>query len=125
MISQKYDTELALYTKKLIERDDKLHKHLDGLVERYISIHSHKNTTKTKKRLFYNLVERYKIDTAIKISVCHFTKIMEKFAKWFSYMWHNPSLSQRTFYRLSTKYPYKTTHFLRQRKIWVPIPKRV
>jgi hypothetical protein len=121
MISQKYDNELALYTRNLIERDEKLHNHLDGLVDRYISINSHKNTTNTKKRLFYNLVERYKIDTAIKISVCHFTKTMEKFAKWFSYMWHCPTLCQKTMMRLTRLYPYKTTHFLRQRKVWLPL----
>jgi hypothetical protein len=122
-----YDEGIALYTRNLIESDAKLTNLLDTLVKKFIVENDDSLTTKNKRRRFAAQVENYEIDVALKIAIFHITKILRRFARWFSYMWNKPTLNQKTFKRLSRKYPYKTTHFLRQRKILLPprAPRRI
>tara|TARA_R110002126_G_scaffold32074_1_gene102278 strand:- start:153 stop:500 length:348 start_codon:yes stop_codon:yes gene_type:complete len=101
MTPQVYDLELALYTKNLIERDHLHRDNLDKIIDNYVLVNNRKHTTKRQKSMFYKIVERKKIDLAIKMAVQHFTKLMTKFARFFTYIFRNPLLSNGTFQRLS------------------------
>ena len=101
MTSQAYDRNLALYTKNLIERDQRHRDTLDKIIDKYVFVNSRKHTTRRQKTMFYKIVERKKIDLCIQIATDYFTKLMTKFARFFTYIFRNPLLSNGTFQRLS------------------------
>ena len=73
---------------------------------------------KTQQRLYYRSIQHLKDNLETDLALQLISYRMKQFAMWFTYMWNNPSLSQKTYSRLSNKFPYRKTHFLRQMKIW-------
>ena len=80
---------------------------------------------KTQQRLYYRSIQHLKDNLETDLALQLLSYRMKQFAMWFTYMWNNPSLCQKTFYRLSAKYPYRKTHFLRRRKVWIKKPKLI
>lgn len=74
-------------------------------------------TSKTQLRLYYKSIQHLKDNLTTDLAVNLLTFRMKQFALWFQYMWNNPSLCKSTFDRLTTRYPYKKTNFLRKSKI--------
>lgn len=74
-------------------------------------------TSKTQLRLYYKSIQHLKDNLTTDLAVNLLTFRMKQFALWFQYMWNNPSLCPKTFNRLSNKYPYNKTNFLRKSKI--------
>tara|TARA_R110000868_G_scaffold341539_1_gene602399 strand:- start:142 stop:528 length:387 start_codon:yes stop_codon:yes gene_type:complete len=80
---------------------------------------------KTQQRLYYRSIQHLKDNLETDLALQLISYRMKQFAMWFTYMWNNPSLCPKTFYRLSAKYPYRKTHFLRRRKIWIKKPQLI
>ena len=80
---------------------------------------------KTQQRLYYRSIQQLKDNLETDLALQLISYRMKQFAMWFTYMWNNPSLSQKTYSRLSAKFPYRKTHFLRQMKIWIKKPQLI
>lgn len=80
---------------------------------------------KTQQRLYYKSIQHLKDNLETDLALQLISYRMKQFAMWFTYMWNNPSLCQKTFYRLSAKFPYRRTHFLRRRKVWIKKPELI
>jgi len=108
------------YQEGLLLAIDRLSKNNKWLNEQVLSqLVAYKNTrrevtSKIQQRLYYKSIETIKHNLFTDISIKLLNYRMCQFARWFSYMWNNPSLCKKTAKRLQTLYPYKTTHFLRQ-----------
>lgn len=88
----------------------------------YRQLEHYKNTrrevkNKTQLRLYFRSIQHLKDNMTTDLAINLLTFRMRQFTRWFTYMWGNPSLTQRTYNRLSTRFPYKKTHFLRKNKI--------
>ena len=75
-------------------------------------------TNETQQRLYYRSIQHLKDNLETDLTLQLISYRMKQFAMWFTYMWNTPSLSQKTYSRLSNKFPYRKTHVLRQMKIW-------
>lgn len=107
---------LSLVTNHLYENNIKLKFKVDKELYKY-KLTRRETTSKTQLRLYYRSIETLKYNLTIKLSINLLTFRMRQFARWFGYMWNNPSLCHKTFTRLSKKYPYNKTHFLRKYKL--------
>ena len=111
---------LVLAVNDLFENNVKLRERVQEVLYNYK--HTRRGVTnKTQLRLYYKSIEFLKHNLTTDLAINILTDRLRRFARWFSYMWNNPSLCQKTFTRLSTKFPYRKTRFLRRRKIWAKI----
>ena len=74
-------------------------------------------TNKTQQNLYFRSIQHIRDNLVTDLGMQLITYRLTQFARYFSYMWNNPSLNIKTYNRLSKRYPYRSTHYLRSCKI--------
>jgi hypothetical protein len=116
MVLDGYNKELCV----VIERLGRTNRRLQLQVVKRLTEYKHSRrpaTNKTQQNLYYRSIQHLKDNLITDLAMQLITYRLRQFARYFSYMWNNPSLNIKTYNRLSKKYPYKSTHYLRSYKI--------
>ena len=117
-----YQKQLTVVLETWIDKNPRLNAKIDKEVSKFLLKNDRKKRTKTQLRLYNKNLQSFTHNVSWCLAQDLLNYRLHQFGKWFIYMWNCPSLCPKTYYRLSAKYPYKKTHFLRQFKIWAEIP---
>lgn len=122
--STTYQKNLTNVLSKWIDHNPRLNAKIDKEVTKFLSKNDGKTRNKTQLRLYNKALQSFTHNVSWCLAQDLLNYRLHQFGRWFIYMWGCPSLCSKTYYRLSAKYPYKKTHFLRQFKVWVPQPRQ-
>jgi len=116
LLNKSYQDGICLAILRLSENNIKLKEKVELELNNY-KFSRRAVLNKTQQRLYYKSIQTIKDNLQTDLALQLLTFRLRQFACWFGYMWNNPTLSKKTLVRLQLKYPYKSTHFLRQYKL--------
>ena len=120
--SSQYQENLSGVLGRWIDHNPRLNAKIDKEVTKFLSKNDGKSRTKTQLRLYNKALQSFTHNVSWCLAQDLLNYRLHQFGRWFIYMWGNPVLCSKTYYRLAAKYPYKTTHFLRQFRVKLPPP---